>query len=372
MEPIEDYGIVGDLQTAALIGRSGSVDWLCFPRFDSVLVLRRAAREPRERPLADRARRGRACDLALLPREHARPGERVDDVDRPDPRDRLHAAAPEGAGHRSHRRGVGGSRRDAHRADDPVRLRLGDTVGAAPRRRDPARTRRPGRGHRPHARRPAAARHVAHRALRRAGGRARPVRPDVVPVERAAPDAGRSGACAAGDGDLLARVDERLRLPRRVSRGSAQLTADAEGADVRADRRHRRRADDVAARADRRRTQLGLPLLLVARRDLHALRADERGLHRRGARVAQLAAARRCRRPGEGADPLRRRWAAPHPRVRARLASRLRGLAAGAHRQRGARPVPARRLRRGDGRPAPGRARTGCRPTTTHGRCSGT
>ena len=35
MERIEDYGIVGDLQTAALIGRSGSVDWLCFPRFDS-------------------------------------------------------------------------------------------------------------------------------------------------------------------------------------------------------------------------------------------------------------------------------------------------------------------------------------------------
>jgi GH15 family glucan-1,4-alpha-glucosidase len=34
-ERIEDYAIVGDLQTVALIGRSGSVDWLCFPRFDS-------------------------------------------------------------------------------------------------------------------------------------------------------------------------------------------------------------------------------------------------------------------------------------------------------------------------------------------------
>jgi GH15 family glucan-1,4-alpha-glucosidase len=32
---IENYGLVGDTHTAALIGRDGSVDWLCFPRFDS-------------------------------------------------------------------------------------------------------------------------------------------------------------------------------------------------------------------------------------------------------------------------------------------------------------------------------------------------
>src|SRR5690606_6912786 len=56
-QPIEHYGVIGDLHTVALVGMNGSIDFMCFPRFDSPTIF--AA-------LLDQKRGGRFCISPIL------------------------------------------------------------------------------------------------------------------------------------------------------------------------------------------------------------------------------------------------------------------------------------------------------------------
>src|SRR5437660_1101164 len=186
---IEDYALIGDCHTAALVGRDGSIDWLSFPRFDSG-----------------------ACFAALLgTRDHGR-----------------WLLAPAG--------GVRAARR---------RYRPGSLVLETEFETDTGLV------------------------------------------------------CVT---DFMPVRDQRADLVRIV-----------EG--------KRGGGDHLTARTARRRAQLGLPLLLAARRHVYPPGPHERRLRRGGERLADLAVAGGGRPPGRAADHVRPGRRAPADRVRAALAA---------------------------------------------------
>ena len=248
-------------------------------------VLRGPAGQRRARPLAIMSRgRGPARD-APLPRGNPHPGNRLRDRRGKRHGDRLHASPQPRArpGPRGRRPAGTGADADAVRA--PLRLRFDRAVGSphrawALRRGGPQQPSAPHRG--------AHARREFHHGGRVYGfrGAAPAVYADVAPLPQVGPRSNRGGGNHPLHGAVVAGLVGALHLSGPVARGGDAIVHYAEGPDLCADGRHPGRRDDLASREDRRRAQLGLSLLLVARRHLHALRADQRRIHGRGAGLA--------------------------------------------------------------------------------------
>ncbi len=293
MARIEDYALIGDLQTAALVDRSGSVDWLCFPRFDSGACFASLLGGPENgcwslapSTPATSTRRYLHDTLVLETTWTTEDGSVARVIDFMPPRGKAPdiVRIVEGVKGRVHFRSeltirfdygriVPWVRKRTHEKDTRVAIAGPDALCF--------RTRAETRGE--------DMRTVSEFSVDE--GQRVPFVLTWFPSHEEVPEGDRPRAGARRHRVLLARVERGVpgRAARRVGDARATVAHRPQGADLRPDRRNRRRADDVAAGMDRLGAQLGLPLLLAARRDPDAAGPAPLQPRRRGGTVAALA-----------------------------------------------------------------------------------
>ena len=300
--PIADYALLSDCCSGALVSAAGSVDWLCFPRFDSPSVFGRILGPDagfwsiRPAGAHSSTRRYRGPTL-VLETTHTTGEGCVTVTD----------ALALGDGRRGHELGAdspGSLLRQVSctqgSVDVDIVLCASTRLWPHPTPAQPGRRRHPcprgrcgfvdlGPGglpaqHRPRHRHCAGTPHPPRRrrcrlcpplfALHNQGPRERD--PGVLEPGRHRTQArGHRGGL-----DQLVRDAPELRRPVAGARGRQR--ADSAGADLLPERRHRGRPDHVAAGGGRRNAQLGLPLQLDPRRQHDPAGAVGRGLSGRG------------------------------------------------------------------------------------------
>ena len=351
---IEDYGLIGDLQTAALVGRDGSVDWLCLPRFDSASCFAALLGDERHGRLAAGAGGRDQRRLAPLPAGDADPRDRFRDGRRRGAGDRLHAAPGRGraAARSASSRACGdGCRWRCRSALRPDYSASRAVAGAGPRRGSARR-----RGRTPFASAHPLPLHAEDGTVMSEfpaieGARERfvlnwhPSHEAAPPVEDADSALARTEAAWREWSDRCTYEGPYRDAVVTSLIALKAMTNEVTGALVAAPTTSLPEEIGGVRNWDYRYcwlrdTALALTALLtngyteeaLAFRDYLFRAADGRSL--------------------EAPDHVRDRGRAAPDRVRARRAPRLRGIEAGAGRQRRLRAVPARRLRRAGGRVA--------------------
>ncbi len=244
--PIEDYGIIGDLHTAALVGRDGSIDWLCLPRFDSAACFAKLLGNDDHGfwKIAPKGSHGATHrhyrgDTLVLESEFVTDEGTVRVID----------CMPIRQQHPEVVRLVEGVRgKVTMEMNLTIRFGYGQIVPwVRQARRHAQRHRRPGRALPLDADRVPGPGPLDRGRVHGVRGPADPVLADLVPGQRGAAPAGGRGLRHPGHRAVVDRLVVAVHLPGRLPRGGGPLADHAEGPHLRADRRHRGRGHHLAA-----------------------------------------------------------------------------------------------------------------------------